>query len=247
MARSDSFGDGLGLDLHIRTEIKLNWSFISNVAVRIGGDVFEAVATDDASYYNGIPLTTFDFPFIMEGKYIVSKKESVQPTLLNPGNQTEMIQNNTKISYLIQLDNDDVIALTLHKGIFSVRVAAFLNDTEGMLGVHDGIKGMVGRDHSTELSDPNMMGFEWQVNDTEVMLFHDPDRIPQYPESCILPTGNMPSKTERRRLRVYEPNFEMAQEACAAIVDQDMYDFCVDDVMLTGDADLAQGYIMEAF
>ena len=86
MARSRTFGNGLGLDLHIRTEIKLNWSFISNVAVRIGGDIFEASAKDGASYYNGVQMTLSEFPFIMEGKYVVSKTESVQQVSADKGN-----------------------------------------------------------------------------------------------------------------------------------------------------------------
>jgi von Willebrand factor type D domain len=36
MARSKEFGDNLGLDLHIRTEIVTGWSRISDSAIRIG-------------------------------------------------------------------------------------------------------------------------------------------------------------------------------------------------------------------
>lgn len=249
MARSRTFGNGLGLDLHIRTEIKLNWSFISNVAVRIGSDIFEASAKDAASYYNGVQMTVSEFPFIMEGKYVVSKTESVQQVSVHKGNETERrdARQNTKISYIIQLGNDDLIGITLHKNMLSIRVAVFLNDTEGMLGVHDGTQGMVGRDHLTTLNDPLMMGKEWQVNETESMLFQDPYRKPQHPSGCILPAGNKQSKTERRLLRVHESNYYIAKEACATIIDQDMHDFCVDDVIFTGDTDLAQGYADEAF
>lgn len=61
------------------------------------------------------------------------------------------------------------------------------------------------------------------------MLFHD-IRAPQYPETCMLPS------VSSRRLRMTDRR--RAEEACAG-VDGSMVDFCIDDVMLTGDSDLA--------
>jgi hypothetical protein len=62
-------------------------------------------------------------------------------------------------------------------------------------------------------------------------------REPQYPERCILPA------VKSRLLRVSDAVLEAAEEACAS-VDKDVLDFCVEDVLRTGDVAIAQGYGM---
>jgi von Willebrand factor type D domain len=69
----DIDGSGLPLDVHARTTIKNDWSYVSNAAVKIGGDILEI--TTDANvthYFNGEP--NVDFPIAMADKYIVRKQ-----------------------------------------------------------------------------------------------------------------------------------------------------------------------------
>ena len=74
MARSPSFGSGLGLDIHVRTEIVTEWSRISNAVVRIGSDIFELL--DDGSYYfNG--NSNVSEPIKMAGKYTILLSEEM--------------------------------------------------------------------------------------------------------------------------------------------------------------------------
>ena len=91
---------------------------------------------------------------------------------------------------------------------------------------------MVGRDHMTVFTDANQMGREWQVTDTEPMLFNN-IRAPQFPETCILPS------VTSRRLKMTDRR--MAEEICAN-VEANLVEFCIQDVMLTGDKDLAHLY-----
>jgi hypothetical protein len=115
--------------------------------------------------------------------------------------------------------------------MISVKVDALLGGTEGLLGVH-GVAGMVGRDRMTVFTDANNMGQEWQVRDTEPMLFQD-IRAPQFPERCMLP------RVTNRRLSLSDR--QLAEEICSK-VDANMVEFCIQDVMMTGDKDLPKGY-----
>jgi hypothetical protein len=73
--------------------------------------------------------------------------------------------------------------------MLQVDVQSYLPGTEGMLG-----PGIFSHDGRTVVSDANEMGTQWQVRNTEPMLFQD-SRAPQYPETCL-----MPSVTSRRNL-----------------------------------------------
>ena len=219
MARSSSFGSGIGLELHARTEIVAGWSLISNAALRIGKDIVE-LANDGSIYFNGKAMK--DAAITMAGKFKVSKAVE---TLGD-------ISTNEQIILTVDLGNDQNIRIALFKKMISVQVNASLLDTEGMLG-HQGTSGMIGRER-TLLTDANEMGAQWQVTDVEPMLFHE-IRAPQYPERCILPS------VDSRRLAHSEENQKMAATACAG-VGEAMREFCLADVLLTGDADLAHGY-----
>jgi hypothetical protein len=218
MARSRGFAHGLGLDIHIRTEIVSDWSLISNAAVKIGEDTFELV--NDGSYYiNGV--NDMNFPLQLVNEYNITKS-------------IEHVSNITKRTHFaIQLDDKGTkIALTVFKNMISVRVDGVITESGGLLGVQ-GKAGMIARDGETVLIDPTRMGAEWQVRDNEPMLFHEA-RAPQYPTECVLP-----SVKSRRRLR--KQDYNVAHEACAN-VSEDMYNLCVEDVMRTGDPEVSQGY-----
>jgi hypothetical protein len=219
MARSPSFASGLGLDLHARTEIVDGWSLISNAALRIGKDIVE-LANDGSVFFNGQDIK--DVSIALSGKFMVSKTVDVLGTTA-PSEQ---------IIVKIDLGNEQDIRLVLFKKMISVQVNAALYDTEGMLG-KQGVSGMIGRGQML-LINANEMGAQWQVNDVEPMLFHE-IRAPQYPERCILPS------VDSRRLAHSDEHQKMAVDACAG-VGAAMKEFCLADVMLTGDADLAHGY-----
>ena len=144
----------------------------------------------------------------------------------------------------MDLNDDENIGITIYKNIISVRVNAFLHDAEGMLGSHETI-GMVGRlDKTVPLTDPNELGAQWQVTDEEPMLFHT-IRAPQYPERCVLPKDSEVSR--RRRLYKNSAQFHRAVEACDGIIDEDMREFCIEDVIGSGDVDIAKVYFGDGF
>lgn len=231
MTRSKAFASGKGLDLHIRTEIKDGWSLISNAVLRIGHDVFE-VSNSGSYFLNGI--RNVNLPVFLDGSYNVTK--DVRSHERKEKNENEEVIDQT--FFKIALDDHEFIGINIFKNIISVRVNAFLYDAEGMLGNHV-TSGMVGRDSSVALSNPNEVGSQWQINGAEPKLFQV-ERSPQYPENCILPDNSITS----RRLVHLENNEERQtlEAACEDIEDEQMRDFCIHDVLLTGDADIAMVY-----
>jgi hypothetical protein len=234
MAKSkDIDGTGLSLDVHARTTIKSDWSYVSNAAVKIGDDVLEI--TTDANvthYFNGEP--NVDFPIAMADKYIVRTQ------------RVEAFPGQFRTDYMIDLkerddgarERGDFIHIKYFKEMLTVDVEAHLPDSMGMLGV-SGEEGMIMRDLKTPIAKDNTarMGLEWQVRDTEAKMFQDMTRAPQYPEQCILP------KVEsRRRLRAQTSEMaRQANDACAN-AEPTMKEFCVHDVILTGDVQAAYMY-----
>jgi hypothetical protein len=67
------------------------------------------------------------------------------------------------------------------------------------------------------------------------MLFHNIE-LPQYPQQCILPVQSTTSR------RLHEESRNLATGACSSVSSQ-MFDFCVQDVIRTGDAQMAQNYM----
>jgi hypothetical protein len=226
MTRSADFGPGLGLDVHARTSIVDTWSLISNAAVRIGDDIFEVV-NDGTHYLNG--KQNVDFPLMMAGKYIVTKSVDVFKSVGENGDETASDQEH----YTIELGNSQKITISNYRSMISVQVNAFFSDAEGMLGIH-GKEGLIGRDRETVLENPNDMGAHWQINDQERMLFKEA-RAPQYPKTCILPS------VTSRRLRQSPERRRLAEVACSGVTGA-MFDFCIEDVSLTGDVLLANAY-----
>jgi von Willebrand factor type D domain len=235
MAKSNDLdGTGLTLDVHARTTIKADWSYVSNAAVKIGNDVLEITTDTNAThYFNG--EANVDFPIAMADKYVVRKQ------------RVEAFPGEYRTDYMIDLkDRDDgarergdFIHIRYFKEMLTIDVEAQLHDSMGMLGV-SGEEGLIQRDLVTPIVNGNtaQMGLEWQVRDTEAKLFHDKNRAPQYPTQCILP------KVVSRRLRAQSADeSRRATEACSQ-VDSTMKEFCIHDVMLTGDVQVAHMYTL---
>jgi von Willebrand factor type D domain len=191
MATSRSFDNGLGLDLHARTEMMdQSWSLISNVALRIGDDIFE-IANDKAHYVNG--MKDVELPFMMAGKYQVSR--TVENVKATNDNGEEVIEQ--QLTYTVNLIDQQTIVLQNFRSMISVNVGSYLPDTYGMLGFRSK-KGMIGRDGITPLTDANEMGLQWQVQEYEPMIFHV-SREKQDSLSCSILA---PVMTDQRRRRL---------------------------------------------
>jgi hypothetical protein len=119
-----------------------------------------------------------------------------------------------------------------------VDVEGHFEGSEGLLGAPMGEDdtGLLSRDGSFDMTGNwNTFGEEWQVLDTEPMLFQE-RRAPQHPAGCVYESSGK-QKNVRRRLMddaATEVTLAIATEACIKAVGN-MKDFCVEDVMATGD------------
>jgi hypothetical protein len=224
LAHSKQFGSGLGLDLHIRSTMNDNWTYISALALKIGDDVLE-VASHGVYHLNGekgadMPSTISGFPVSY-----TSKKGS-------SGYQHHYFD--------VDMGGNRHILIKEYKEWVSVSITGDqeknLGDSLGLMGSF-GEGAMLGRDGETVIgtkSSPNMFGQEWQVRDTDPMLFQT-IRHPQYPVECTMPDPTTLAKS--RFLRASKITVFEAEEACANS-GPDM-DTCIFDVMATGDLDMA--------
>jgi hypothetical protein len=222
MVHSAQFGNGLGLRVHGRTEIIDDWSRIRNAAIQIGQDTVE-LTNKGIVYLNGNEV---DDKIIrgaaLSGVYNITK-------------DIKMINDIPKVDITVRLNEEhrEKIKLSLFKNIINVHVGADEEDLQGMLG-HKTIDGFVGRNQAV-MEDHTEMGNHWQVRDNEPMIFAEVV-APQYPEQCVVPV------VDNRRLRKSQQIRRRAEEACASIKNEIMRKFCSEDIISSGDFDIAHVY-----
>ena len=100
---------------------------------------------------------------------------------------------------------------------------------------HKGEK--LGRYGVTVYDNDRAFGQEWQVLVAEPKLFHVVEG-PQAPQLCKMPTD---ADIKRRRLGS-SLSEAAAEKACAHVTNEDDREWCVFDVLATGDAEMAGAY-----
>lgn len=216
-----SFGHGLGMDVHVRTKIRSDFSYIEAVAVKIGDDVIE---------------------FGAWGEYLINGVDSTE--LENLGSfpiRHTTVDEATHNYYITMGEGNQEIHVKSFKDYVSVKFenafAPDFRDSKGLLG--DFLTGRkFARDGYTILDDPIAFGQEWQVRpQEEPQLFQSSDLVPQYPQKCNMP----PMTADGRRLAEMKVSREDAEEACAQLnLDETHMRMCVYDVRITGDLEMAQ-------
>lgn len=209
LINNPTFRNGLGLRLDIRTTRSGYFSYIERAALSIGGDVFEFANDVDAWLLNG-------------------KKPEEGATI--GGFE---IRKYGKLAISIRLDNKAKAKIDFYSrknGMMYVHVdGGETNIFDGSLGLmgHYGTGALVGRDGETINSEVESHAKEWQVRDTETMLFQEA-RAPQYPEVCVPPAKLLGSRLGDSHMK------KAAEIACADWKEEDKPD-CIFDVMATRD------------
>lgn len=219
LLQSPAFGQGLGLDINIRTTARYEYSYIESAAIKIGDDILE-VSSFGQYFLNGVEGA--DLPVAMSDLYHLSHKEI----------------NTKEHSFVIQVGTGEQLVVNTFKDLVAVKVenATFANfaDSVGLMGSFGEGK-MLSRDGKTGMEEePNSFGQEWQILATEPKLFQA-TRAPQHPQLCSLPE---PAKASRRLGESIAR--EAADKACDHLGDGDVKDMCVFDVLATGDLEVAQ-------
>lgn len=212
--------DGLGndLDIHVRTTIRYEYSYIEVAAVQIGDEVLEVGSYGEFSL-NGVEGA--DLPTMLAGYPVyhtqVNKKRHKFDIVLGRS-------ENITISTF-----RDVVAVFINGGHQS---AKYFGNSVGIMGSYNGT--LLARDGVTVMENINEFGQEWQVTDEEPKLFSFAARHPQYPHKCILPE---PKSEKARRLGETIAKSK-AEEACSHLSGKP-FDNCVFDVMAFGDLEMA--------
>jgi hypothetical protein len=218
MFHDPEFESGLGLDVHIRTEIRREFSFIAFAALKIGKDVLE-VASQGVYWINGV--LNADLPKEFAG----FEFKHTQPT-----DQQHVFE--------VHLGGRERIKLKTYKDFVGVLVeqgqGANFAESVGLMG-NFRTGHMLSRDGKV-MDNWNAYGQEWQVRGDEPSLFHDV-RLPQHPSVCTLPSPKQTSQLRRRLAATSSDEQLAAEKACEHWGEGK--DDCVFDVLATGDIDMA--------
>lgn len=207
--------DGKSLKIHIRTKIIDDWSYISSAVVKIGKDILE-VQSGGEHVWNGP----------------AGEKVSLGGYEMKHSHPYFRIELGKSQSILIK--NHKMISVSVNNPRYET-----FGDSVGLFGdFRTGQK--LARDGKTVIENPNDFGTEWQVRDSEPMLFSHAEG-PQFPsQKCLLPNPKVAMESRKgRRLRGMSRG--VAEEACTD-VDPNDFDFCVGDVLATNNLEIVAAY-----
>jgi hypothetical protein len=221
LLHSSTFELGLGLDVHIRTHIRRDMSYISSATLRIGTDILE-VESNGVYYLNGVA-----------GAELPNEFSGFTFSHTHPTDAQHVFE--------VQLGGRECIKVKTYKDFVSVLIEQGHNEhfgkSVGLMG-NFGMGQMVARDGKTIIEDANVFGQEWQVLDSEPKLFHTM-RFPQHPQVCTMPTPAQATSQLRRRLSEETSVDELAAEKACEHWGEEGKDDCVFDVLTTGDLTMA--------
>jgi hypothetical protein len=218
LLHSSEFESGLGLDVHIRTKMRRDMSYISAAVLRMGTDVLE-VQSGGVYYLNGVAGAE------LPDEFAGFAFSHTQPT-------------EKQHVFEIYFGGRERFKLKTYKDLVSVLIeqghSKHFGDSVGLMGDFKyGAK--LSRDGETVIDDANTFGQEWQVRDTEASLFQHA-RLPQYPKECTLPP---PIQVSQLRRRLLESSIDtLAAEKACAHWGEGKAD-CVFDVLTTDDLEMA--------
>ncbi|KAL3932014.1 MAG: hypothetical protein SGBAC_011048 [Bacillariaceae sp.] len=232
LVKDPEFANGVGMEIQIRTKLVRHWSYIKNVAIRIGNDILEIEGSADMEEefrywynleYRSEMQTLGGFPIILKKREYSHYKRGLEIDLdsIFPGEKIEV----SAWKEFVRVDFKNASAASFGKSV-------------GLLGDFSTGK-TLGRDGVTVHDDFFRFGNEWQVLPYEDMMFHIVEQ-PQFPKSCILPED--PQGQLHRRLDESSVLEEDAEKACANLKDELDRKDCVYDILATQDLDMAGAY-----
>jgi hypothetical protein len=221
--KNPHFRDGLGMDIHMRTKIRRNWSFVDVATLRIGADVLEVKGGKDERYWiNGV-----------EHDATPNSSISGFPIRYQRANSKQRV-------FIVDIGNDQMIEIRTYKDFVGVTVNGAnkedFGESTGLTGEF-GTGRKLSRDGSV-IEDVNDYGQEWQVHPEDGHFFRSLEG-PQFPlQQCTLPSS-FESNSRNRRLGESTTKMALAEKACAGAAD---FDACVFDVLLTDDIEMAGAF-----
>lgn len=239
-------------ELHVRTTSRLYYSYIAAAAIQLGEHIFQV----DAEKPHAVRLDgvkhSLALPSAQDTQEGLSSRDSVPSLVFGSGNATykyvfeEHHSSPKKHVYRLDVSDWSYLRFKMYGAYLTVSVHAGHDEdfqgAVGLLGRYPDGKSVTreeGGDRDAGSMSFNDFGMEWQVDPTrgDPMLFHTA-RSPQLPyERCSLPTAAHPW---RRQLLRGGISHDQAMQVCRHHgVSLENLDLCVDDVLSTGEVDLA--------
>ena len=207
------------LQIHIRTKRIRKWSCIDAIALKMGGDVVEVDSNEAKLFRNGSEVSSIQTARISVNKPMAKKKKVIYNFILDGDKYVEVTANK----------RTQMIFLNLH-GNYS-------SETKGILG-SPANPGFFGRDGKAMQGDVNLFVEEWQINDSDPQIFRTRP-FPQFPDKCSYNVNRDSSVRERRLKQTDSISMEEASRACSTHSPGPLRQYCIDDVMQTGDLEMA--------
>jgi hypothetical protein len=214
LVSNPDFGDGLGMHVHIRTTRVKYFSYIEQIAIKIGNSILE-FNNDVANFIiNGEQVAPIQkhVETKFAGFTVRRDPKAISIRLDDSRAKIDLIQRSNGFPAVILDGGDDQI---------------YFKGSLGLLGDWETGKRLA-RDGKTEMNDEDATAYalEWQVRDTDPQLFQAA-RYPQFPTQCL-----PPKKMMGNRLGISHMKAE-AEKACGHWK-EDMDD-CIFDVIATRD------------
>jgi hypothetical protein len=140
LVHAPDFAEGAGIDIHIRTTIRCDHSFIEDAAIKIGDDIFE-VSSWDVYSLNGVmsaDLSNFVGPFTVEHVQVDAKKHV----------------------FKLHFGGEESLEIGTFKDWVNIKAVSALDDawgfSQGLMGQFRTGK-MLARNGTTTLSDPTSL------------------------------------------------------------------------------------------
>jgi hypothetical protein len=218
LLRSTDYGNGTGLDIHVRTSEVNGTSYISAAVIQMGSDKLE-VHDDGTFLYN-------------------ENLNAPLPDHFDDSSLSYIVMDGWLPVWTIQSPRGGTIYIQIFNKMVDVKLSGFLNETVsdsvGLLGNID--SGFLVDRKGEWMFDMEEFGNEWQVRDTEPKLFNE-IRHPQYPYRCAMP---LVEDVDRRLASIEHVPVQEAEDLC-----QDTgryFHECVQDMRLTGNLDTGKYY-----
>ena len=215
---SSEYGNNTGLDIHIRTSEVNGTSYISTAAIKIGSDKLE-VHENGKYVYNG-------------------ETNALLPDSFGDCTLSYVVMDGWLPMWTLQSPRGGTIFVQIFNKMVDVKLSGFLNETVsdsvGLLGDFD--SGFLVDRNGKWMFDMDKFGNEWQVRDTEPMLFSEA-RHPQYPFICGMP---LMEDVDRRLSSISHVPLEVAEDLCKD--SGSYYHECVQDLRLTGNLETGKYY-----
>lgn len=229
LVKNTGFDNGLGLDIHLRTKIRTWWSYIDTAVLRIGNHTLEIKGgINSASFWiDGVPGEVTE----NSGWEEVGSMSGYKIEFWNVSKRQK--------NFRLMLGNGDTISMQTFNDFVRVDVKAKSYNFDGSIGLMGKFPSgnKLSRDGHL-LSNTDIFGKEWQVLDSEPMLFHMSE-APQHPSACMMPTAA--SEDTKRRLGESKISQEDAEVACSRVSIGEREN-CVFDVLATNSLDMAGSY-----